>query len=77
MYSCAGTGGLVELVDVIWILIPNFFLQLSTYFNYCSFSEILANIYSDVDKEVNACCVKNGYFFWLKGARWWWSCRIF
>jgi hypothetical protein len=63
MYSCAGTGGLVELVDVIWILIPKFFLQLSTYFNYCSFSEILANIYFDVYKEVNACCVKNGYFF--------------
>ena len=60
---CEGTSGLVELVDVIWILIPNFFLQLNTYFNYCSFSEILTNAYFDVDKEVNACCVKNGYFF--------------
>ena len=63
MYSYAGTGGLVELVDVIWILIPNFFLHLSTYFNYCSFCEILANVYFDVNKEVNACCVKNSYFF--------------
>jgi len=60
---CEDTSGLVELVDVIWILIPNFFLQLSTYFNYCSYSEILANVYFVVVKEVNACCVKNGYFF--------------
>lgn len=63
MYSCEGTGDLVEFVNVIWILIPNFFFQLSAYFKYCSFSEVLSNVYFDVDKEVSACCVKNGYFF--------------
>jgi hypothetical protein len=73
MYSRKGKSGSLEFVDVIWILSPNFLLQLTTHFKYRSFSTVLATIYFYVNKERTVCCVENGYFIKLTVARWWWS----